>query len=154
MKLLQQAGYKYILGARIKNESSDVKQWILSLDKGGNVSHELKRPNGEHLIVSYSERRAKKDAYNRARGIARLRKTYKSGHDTKQQVNRRGYNKFLEISKDIDVSISEEKIAEDCKWDGLKGYITNTDLDAERVIDQYHGLWVIERAFRISKGTL
>ena len=34
------------------------------------------------------------------------------------------------------------------------GYITNTDLDAERVIDQYHGLWVVERAFRISKGTL
>lgn len=73
---------------------------------------------------------------------------------TKQQVNRRGYNKFLEISKDIDVSISEEKIAGDCKWDGLKGYITNTDLDAVRVTDQYHGLWVVERVFRISKGTL
>lgn len=56
--------------------------------------------------------------------------------------------------KDIDVNISEEKIAEDCKWDGLKGYITNTDLAAELVIDQYHGLWVVERAFRISKGTL
>lgn len=154
MKLLQQAGYKYILGARIKNESSDVKQWILSLDKADNVSHELRQPNGERLIVSYSEKRAKKDAYNRTRGIARLRKAYKSGHVTKQQINRRGYNKFLEISKDIDVSISEEKIAEDCKWDGLKGYLTNTDLDAERVIDQYHGLWVVERAFRISKGTL
>ena len=70
------------------------------------------------------------------------------------QVNKRGYNKFLEISKDIEVVISEEKIAEDCKWDGLKGYITNTDLDAERVIADYHGLWVVERAFRISKGTL
>ena len=83
MKLLQQAGYKYILGARIRNESSDVKQWILSLDKRDNVSHELKRPNGERLIVSCSEKRAKKDAYNRARGIARLRKAYKSGHVTK-----------------------------------------------------------------------
>ena len=70
------------------------------------------------------------------------------------QVNKRGYNKFLEISKDIEVVISEEKIAEDCKWDGLKGYITNTDLDAERVIADYHGLWVVERAFRISKGNL
>lgn len=55
VKLLQQAGYKYILGARIRNENSDVKQWILSLDKGDNVSHELKRSNGERLIVSYSE---------------------------------------------------------------------------------------------------
>ena len=24
----------------------------------------------------------------------------------------------------------------------LKGYITNTDIDAERVIAEYHGLWV------------
>ena len=55
---------------------------------------------------------------------------------------------------DIQVSISEDKINEDSKWDGLKGYITNTDLDAERVVDQYHGLWVVEKAFRISKGTL
>ena len=83
-----------------------------------------------------------------------MRKAYKSGRITKNQVNKRDYNKFLEISKDIEVVISEEKIAEDCKWDGLKGYITNTDLDAERVIAEYHGLWVVERAFRISKGTL
>jgi len=152
--LLQKAGYRYILGARIKNENKDVKQWILSLDKKDNVCNEIKRQNGERLIVSYSEKRAKKDAYNRDRGIARLRKAYQSGHITKQQVNRRGYNKFLEISRDIDVSISDEKIAEDCKWDGLKGYITNTDIDAEQVIAQYHGLWVVERAFRISKGTL
>ena len=75
------------------------------------------------LIGSYSEKLAKKEAYNRNRGIARLRKAYKSGHITKQQVNKREYNKLLEISKGIEVSISEEKIAEDCKWDGLKGYI-------------------------------
>ena len=55
---------------------------------------------------------------------------------------------------DIQVSISEDKINEDSKWDGLKGYITNTDLDAERGVDQYHGLWVVEKAFRITKGTL
>ena len=152
--LLQKAGYRYILGARIKNENKDVKQRILSLDKKDNVCNEIKRQNGERLIVSYSEKRAKKDSYNRNRGIARLRKAYQSGHITKQQVNRRGYNKFLEISRDIDVSISDEKIAEDYKWDGLKGYITNTDIDAEQVIAQYHGLWVVERAFRISKGTL
>lgn len=45
-------------------------------------------------------------------------------------------------------------IVEDSRWDGLKGYITNTDLEADRVIAEYHGLWVVERAFRISKGSL
>lgn len=152
--LLQKAGYKYILGARIRSESASVKQWIFSLEKKDEVCYEYKRENGERLVVNYSGKRAKKDAYNRERGIARLKKAYKSGHLTKQQVNKRGYNKFLEISKDVEVTISEGKIAEDCKWDGLKGYITNTDLDAERVIAEYHGLWVVERAFRVSKGTL
>ena len=52
------------------------------------------------------------------------------------------------------VTISQEKIAEDVRWDGLKGYITNTSLDAEEVISQYHGLWVVEKAFRVSKGNL
>lgn len=32
--------------------------------------------------------------------------------------------------------------------------LTNTDLPASEVIEQYHGLWVVERAFRITKGTL
>ena len=116
--------------------------------------HEYRHQNGERLIVSYSEKRASKDAYNRNRGVARLRQAYRSGRITKRQVNKRGYNKFLEISKDIEVCISEQKIAEDSRWDGLKGYITNTELEAERVIEEYHGLWVVERAFRISKGTL
>ena len=32
--------------------------------------------------------------------------------------------------------------------------MTNTKLAADEVVTQYHGLWVVERAFRISKGTL
>lgn len=154
VRLLRDAGYKYIIGARIKNEKKSVKDWILGQEKKDGSFFECRHDDGERLIVGYSETRAKKDAYNRNRGVQRLRKACSSGKLTKNQVNRRGYNKFLEISKDIEVSISEDRIAEDCKWDGLKGYITNTDLDADCVVSQYHGLWVVERAFRISKGTL
>ena len=110
--------------------------------------------DGEKLIVSYSEKRAKKDAYNRNKGVEGLRKSFKSGKITKDKINKRGYNKFLEISKGVEVTINQDKIDEDAKWDGLKGYITNTDLSGEDVIKQYTGLWVVERAFRISKGNL
>lgn len=152
--LLEAAGYKYIIGARIKSESPDIKKWILSLTLDDGQCGEYPKGKGVRLIVSYSDRRAKKDAYNRSRGVARLRKAYQSGKLTKAQVNHRGYNKFLDISKDIAVKIDDAKIEEDAKWDGLKGYITNTDLEVSKVIDQYHGLWVVERAFRVSKGTL
>lgn len=60
----------------------------------------------------------------------------------------------MEISNNIKVVINQEKIQEDKKWDGLKGYITNTRLSAKDVYEQYTGLWVVEKAFRITKGTL
>ena len=59
--------------------------------------------------------------------------------------------RHLDISRDIEVSINEDKIAEDSRWDGLKGYVTNTSLPASEVIAQYHGLWVVERLLAIAK---
>ena len=86
--------------------------------------------------------------------MERLRKAYASGKMTKDKINRRGYGKFLRIDNDVAVSIDEDSIRDDEKWDGLKGYITNTLLPASEVVAQYRGLWVVERAFRISKGNL
>jgi len=54
----------------------------------------------------------------------------------------------------VQVSISQDKINEDERWVGLKGYLANTDLPANEVYEQYNVLWVIERAYRITKGTL
>lgn len=154
VQLLESAGYKYVIGARIRKESPAVKNWMLSIDHvDGNVQ-EYKKRGGRRLIVSYSDARAKKNAYNRDKGVERLRKAYAKGTLTKDKVNRRGYNKFLDISKDITVTINEDKILEDAMWDGLKGYVTNTNLSMDEVIHQYHGLWVVERAFRIGKGQL
>ena len=151
--LLESGNYKYIIGARIKNESNEIKTWALSLLKQDGVFNET--PKGlTRLIVGYSDNRAKKDRHNRAKGVKRLEKAYRSGNITKENINKRGYNKFLEISDNVKVAISQDKIEQDQKWDGLKGYLTNTQLPAKEVYEQYCGLWSIERAFRITKGTL
>jgi transposase len=152
--LLESGGYKYIIGARIKNESNEVKHWILSLEKLDGNFYELGKLPDSRLIVGYSDTRARKDAYNREKGVKRLQKAYKSGLITKENINKRGYNKFLSISDNIKVEINRDKIGEDAGWDGLKGYLTNTELPAKEVYEQYHGLWQVERAFRITKGTL
>jgi transposase len=151
--LLESGGYKYIIGARIKNETDEIKQWILSLEKDDGIFHE--RVKGKsRLILGYSENRAKKDKYNRDKGVKRLEKAYKSGKITKENINKRGYNKFLEISDNIKVTINQKSIKDDERWDGWKGYITNTSLLAEDVYEQYNGLWVVENAFRVTKGTI
>lgn len=153
LALLEARDYQYIIGARIKNESKEIKEWILSLKKQKEVFNEYQQ-KGKRLIVGYSEKRAKKDEYNRNKGVDRLEKSFKSGKITKDQVNKRGYNKFLSISENVKVQINYQKIEEDKKWDGLKGYITNTKLSPEEVFRQYNSLWVIEKAFRVTKGTL
>jgi transposase len=154
INLMESCGYKYIVGARIKNESQEIKDWILSLEKKEGVYYEQNKTEKCRLIVNYSVSRAKKDAINREKGVKRLTKNYKKGTITKENINKRGYNKFLDISDDVKVSINHEKISIDQQWDGLKGYITNTNLPAQEVFDLYHDLWVIERAYRITKGTL
>jgi transposase len=151
---LEQNGYKYIVGARIKNENKAVTEWILSQNKQDGAFYEYQKNTQCKLILGYSEQRAKKDAYNREKGIKRLEKEYKSGSITKDKINKRGYNKFLEISDNVEVKINYDKTKEDEKWDGLKGYITNTDLSANNVYKQYSELWQVERAFRVTKGVL
>ena len=43
------------------------------------------------LIISYSEKRKKKDVYNREKGIRRLENDYRKGSITKEKINKRGY---------------------------------------------------------------
>ena len=58
------------------------------------------------------------------------------------------------VENDVHVSIDERKIADDARWDGLKSYVTNTDLEPGDVIERYHELWGVARAFRVVKGQL
>lgn len=151
---LERLGYRYILGARIKTESREVREEILSWEKKDRKMFEIPKGNGRRLLVGYTDDRAKKDAYNREKGVRRLERAYRSGRLTKSNINKRGYNKFLEVSSDVEVTIDYNKIREDERWDGLKGYLTNTRMSPEDVYAAYHSLWNVELAFRIAKSKL
>lgn len=135
ISMLESGKYKLIIGVRIKIESNEYKEWALSLKKQDGAFSEIRKGH-ERLIVGYYENRAKKDRYNREKGVNRLEKAYRSGNITKENINKRGYNKFLEISGDVKVTISREKIEQDKKWNGLKAYLTNTNLPAKEVYEQ------------------
>ena len=151
---LEANGYKYIIGAKIKNESRKIQEWILKQPKIDRRMVEYDKGDGQRLLVGYTDDRARKDAYNRDKGIRRLEKAYSRGVLTKDNINKRGYNKFLKMEGDVRVSINYEKLEADSKWDGLKGYLTNTNIPAGDVYAAYHNLWHVERAFRISKSKI
>jgi len=151
---LQTKNYQYIIGARIKSETRIIQQQILSNRLKNGESVEVIKDENSKIIISYSEGRAKKDAANRKRGLEKLEKSIAKGKLTKQNINNRGYNKYLKLEGDVIISIDKQKYQADAKWDGLKGYTTNTQLSKDEIIDNYKNLWQIEKAFRISKTGL
>ncbi len=156
LKNLKDNGYQFIIGGRIKNENTNIQKEILQ--SVGKIKQQetvgFKKADGTRLIVNYSETRQKKDAYNRERGLSKLRQRVQSGKLKKEHINNRGYNKFLTLKGIVEIEIDDQKVQDDSLWDGLKGYVTNTELSDEDVIKNYRHLWQIEKAFRISKTDL
>lgn len=146
--------YEFIIGARIKNETLELQKQILSQSIKDGESISIYKTDNMRLIISYSNSRAKNDEHNRKRGLVKLEKALQKGKLTKQHINNKGYNKYLKLIGDVHLEIDYEKFKGDKKWDGLKGYITNTQLDKQTIIEHYKQLWEIEKTFRISKSDL
>jgi transposase len=96
---LSKEEYFFIIGGRIKNETDKIKQKILKKakrikEKGYGI---FRRADNTRLIVTYSPERAKKDAHNREKGVEKLKKRVKSGKLTKENINNKGFNKFLNL---------------------------------------------------------
>ena len=150
---LEEDGYEYIIGARVRSMSKADKDTVLGL---GLKDGELKSVTikEKRHVISMSDDRAKKDAKDREKGIQRLEKRFANGKITKASVNNRGYNRFLTLQGETIVTIDQGKIAEDTRLDGLKGYVTNSKLKDKEVVENYRNLFFIERAFRMNKTDL
>jgi transposase len=154
IKALEANQYEYILGARLKNEPDRTKERIINSAFRDGSTISIVKSGNTRLIVNYSSVRATKDEYNRRRGLNRLEKKIKTGRLTKSSINNRGYNKYLRLTGEISIEIDYEKYNHDQVWDGLKGYITNSMLNNEEVMQNYKNLWFVEKAFRMSKTDL
>lgn len=177
--LLENGGYRYILGARIKNISHNIKEQIANLtfindsatheipitkaikykalDKQGNEVQD-QMDIKQRLILSYSTKRAKKDSYLRQKALQRLEQRIKTSPSiTKSDLKLSPYAKLLDTDNSCNITfkLNKEKIKADEKLDGIKGFLSNDDkLKHHQIIEHYQNLWHIEKAFRISKTDL
>ena len=53
---------------------------IITTEHRNGVFNDIRCPDGDRLIVGYSDGRAKKNAYDREQGVERLRKRYPREH--------------------------------------------------------------------------
>lgn len=134
--------------------------WVTHAD-----DRKRKIPIDVKQIVCYNELYAKRQKHKRAEVLEKAQKII---------ANPRRYNKkdtggALRYVKDIQYNpetgecisakripyLDAEKIAEDEKYDGYYVIITSeVNMPDKEVVKAYHGLWEIERSFRITKSDL
>lgn len=162
LALMETEGLTYVVAAKLKSLPASLKKSILSQNQViiGEESGELIRLQ-EHeyqerrLVVSYSKSRADKDQGDRERLIHRLKGKLTASDNPQGLISNRGYLKYVDEKTRGKVVLNEGKVAEEAKWDGLHGVITNDKTTkAIDLLHRYRNLWVIEESFRINKHTL
>jgi transposase len=149
---------EYILGARLKKVKNKLKDKILDhnnykeITPGYQIAH-FSDGNRE-IVVSYSSKRALKDASDRKKAIAKLKKKLEKSRSPKQHLSNSGYRKYLKVEGRSTLLLDEEKIASESLWDGLHGVVTNAKLPGEEILAKYNDLWNVEAAFRVTKHDL
>jgi transposase len=156
--------FTYVVAAKLKKLPKKLREAILERKEESqvqfgeeSVSVQEHDHEGRRLIVQYSEKRAQKDAKDRARLIDKIRKKLDESNktSTRKLVTNSGYLKFLDEEKKGQAVLNERKIEEEKRWDGLHGVITNDkESKALDLLTRYRRLWVIEESFRINKHTL
>ncbi len=63
---------------------------IIATEHRNGAFNEIKYPDGDRLIVGYSDERAKKNAHDCEKGVMHLSKRYANGTLTKADINKGG----------------------------------------------------------------
>lgn len=144
---LAEAGISFVVGARLAN----LPQNLINT-----ISLKLHRTNGKiitesyhnhSLICEYSSKRAAKDKSDRLKQVEKARIAI----STPSRITQR----FRFVKADSNrLSLNTELLTKAEKLEGIKGYLTNTNLSEKEIIDRYHDLWRIEKSFRITKSDL
>jgi transposase len=184
LSALEEAGYQFIVAAKLRNMTKEKREQILS--KEGYISgaiqgekqpvfwkeiaheieHRYKSANEKwetstikgRLICSSSASRRKKDEHDRTKLLEKMKKILESENANKGEstklVSNSGYKKFAKYEGKKLASIDQDKVVEDMRWDGIHGLFTNSERPVPEIIERYRGLWQIEETFRVCKSDL
>ncbi len=159
---LESQHYSYIVGARIRSLPAMATEQILAWDytKQGGLDTTIA---GRRMVVTYSDKRAKRSKHNRERLIKKLQAKLDRGDVVTKskyvvleavEIGAAATAKTKTKPPKLVGHLDTDRLKWDARFDGLKGYVTNTDLSGHEVIAHYGNLWKVEKSFRMSKSDL
>ena len=162
---LEQQGWPYILGARMRKQQ-EVRDEVLTDRRRFRVVHEAREKSTDpaplkvkevwvedrRYVVCVNEEEVEHDRAAREAIVAGLREQLREGD--KSLVGNKGYRRFLKIEGEGHFVIDDAKIEEEARFDGTWVLRTNTELATAEVALQFKRLWMVEQWFRSCKSLL
>jgi len=190
LKLIKDAGFDYLMSVSIKQLPDSLKNIITDKSFYRTIISDKDSENGlyaincfgyynivkykdennknrtitlkEMVVCSYSQKRAKKDMYDRYRALDKANNTILNNQKS-SLTSTRSFKKYIkklskqednDNCKDYTMALDWLKIKEQQRYDGLYAITTSKlDLDPLEVIENYHNLYRIEDSFRVLKST-
>ena len=148
---LKTKGLSYIVGARLSGAGKELIQRV-SRELAGRDGALLRLPTAHgDLICSFSAKRYGKDKNTLDKQVAKAQALVDKGGPGRRA-------KFVKAVKGKEgYLLDQELLAKNTLLLGIKGYYTNIPRKRMRdaqVVAHYHGLWRVEKAFRMAKSDL
>jgi transposase len=174
LQKLKEMGYGYIVAVRLKSADRDLLEAVFNptgyietkteegFFKYKQIKHTFKVKDEEGnpkeitdtVVVSYSEKRAKKDRAERAILIEKAKNLLESPSSI-DGLNKRGGKKYIKKEGESRYILDEELIEKDIKFEGYYAIQSSEgSLTAQEILTAYHSLWKIEESFRVMKHTI
>jgi hypothetical protein len=145
LEALSYAGYHYIVGSRLSKVPYDIAQCQKQKPLADNQIVVTRKDNYK-VIYQYRTKRGALDLKNIEKQIAKARRIV----DGQAPLKR---NRFLSL-KTQGKKLNQALIDKAYALAGIKGYVTDLDLEPDKIIAAYHKLFEVEASFRMAKSDL
>lgn len=146
LQALTKAGYQFIVGSRLQK----IPYCLTEYQKEGGLKDgqiiTAERTDGSRIIYQYKEKRAALDRRNIEKQVAKAERIIKGQSSAKRA-------RFLSFQAK-EKHLNQDLINKAYSLVGIKGYVTNLDQSAEKIINYYHQLFNVEASFRMAKSDL
>ena len=152
LDLLASEGWDWVVAARLRSLSRTMEAMLFKPHDWIMVSEDTRMAElalqGQRLVIRHSESRARKNALEREKTVAKLQQRLTQGIKGNGKAGR-----FLSVDRGA-VTLDHDAIERDARYDGLHGVWTSLDRKryaAQDIYAYYGQLWRIEDGFRVLK---
>lgn len=147
---LKEEGINYIVGARLANLKQSLIDHIdKTLPRNDQASIRITVEGKGILVCAYSKKRATKGRHETKKQVAKAKQALDHNGTATKRL------KFVTQQGTSTLNFNKQLLKKTKQLWGIKGYYTDkTELTNQEIIDHYHNLWQVEKAFRMSKSDL